>query len=53
MTFKTFQTHGVLEREQKTPLEIKRILVAVDFSEASNSITRRRRATGNWTNFSP
>ena len=37
MTFKTFQAHGVLEREQKAPLEIKRILVAVDFSEASNA----------------
>jgi nucleotide-binding universal stress UspA family protein len=40
MTFKTFQSHGVLEQEHKAPLEIKRILVPVDFSEASNTGVR-------------
>jgi universal stress protein A len=40
MTFKTFQAHGVLESEQHVPLEIKRILVAVDFSDASTAAFR-------------
>ena len=45
MTFKTFQSNGVLERAEKAPLEIKRILVAVDFSEASAAGFRHALAT--------
>ena len=37
MTFKTFQAHGVVEPEARTPVGIKRVLVAVDFSAASNA----------------
>ena len=40
MKFKTFQSHGVLEREEKPPLETKRILAAVDFSDASDAAFR-------------
>jgi universal stress protein A len=40
MTLKTFESHGVRELAEYSPLHVKRILVAVDFSPASKNAFR-------------